>query len=330
MIGRSKKIWGGLFFLLILILTLKIQRLGFFSAPKRVLDFNQKTKLIDLTDDGWNFQLTTQARTVSDCLKENHIQLAKYDQINPSLDTLLYPRSRIQIKRAKQVKILVDHKEFSLHTIQKTVRQVLKENKIILSHLDKVIPELNAIVTDKLKIVVTRINIEKIVRKEPIKFKTVVKTSDKLGWRKQIIKQKGVLGSKEVQYQITYKNGKKIAQKVLNTKVIQSPKEQIELHGNHFKLGKYRRGQGSWYSQPTYLKEKYAPLVNNFAASTTLAKGSYAKVVNTANQKSIVVQISDYGPKDKSRIIDLDKKAFAKIASLGAGIINVKVAPILN
>ena len=78
------------------------------------------------------------------------------------------------------------------------------------------------------------------------------------------------------------------------------------------------------------LKEKYVPLVNNFAASTTLAKGSYAKVINVANQKSVIVQINDYGPQGKGRIIDLDKKAFAQIASLGAGVIKVKVAPILN
>ncbi len=331
MIGKSKNFFWSLFFLFILILNLKnIQRLTFFSVPKRILNFNLKVKEIDLTDNGLNFQLITQAKTVRECLKENHIQLAEYDQVRPNLDTSLYPRSKIQIRRAEQIKILVDQKTISQYTFKKTVRQVLSENNIQLSHLDKVSPDLDSLVTNKLTIIVTRINVEKITKKESIKFKIITKASAKLNWRKKIIKQEGILGTKEVQYQVTYKNGKKISQIVLNTKIIQPPKKQIELRGGYFKLGKAHQGIGTWYVQPQNLKEKYVPLVNNFAASTTLAKGSYAKVINVANQKSVIVQINDYGPQGKGRIIDLDKKAFAQIASLGAGVIKVKVAPILN
>jgi rare lipoprotein A len=67
-----------------------------------------------------------------------------------------------------------------------------------------------------------------------------------------------------------------------------------------------------------------------FAASTTIPKGSFAKVTNLANNKSIVVQINDYGPQGKGRIIDLDKVAFQKIASIGAGVVGVKVEEVLN
>ena len=58
--------------------------------------------------------------------------------------------------------------------------------------------------------------------------------------------------------------------------------------------------------------------------------GSYAKVTNTANGKSVIVQINDRGPFGPGRIIDLDKVAFAKIASIGAGVIGVKVEEVLN
>ena len=44
--------------------------------------------------------------------------------------------------------------------------------------------------------------------------------------------------------------------------------------------------------------------------------------------KSVTVRVNDYGP-DRTvfpdRIIDLDKTAFAKLASLGAGVIQVHV-----
>ena len=86
------------------------------------------------------------------------------------------------------------------------------------------------------------------------------------------------------------------------------------------KLGKAAKGQGTWYAFKGGL----------FAASTTLPRGSYAKVTNTENGESVVVQINDYGPQGKGRIIDLDKVAFEKIASLGAGVIGVKVEQVLN
>jgi rare lipoprotein A (peptidoglycan hydrolase) len=42
------------------------------------------------------------------------------------------------------------------------------------------------------------------------------------------------------------------------------------------------------------------------------------------------VQVNDSGPYGKGRIIDLNKKAFQKIADIGTGVINVKVEEILN
>ncbi len=80
-------------------------------------------------------------------------------------------------------------------------------------------------------------------------------------------------------------------------------------------------GKASWY--------KYKN--GNFAASPDFPKGSRLRVFNLDNGKFVDVTINDYGP-DRSlhpdRVIDLDKVAFAKIAPLGSGIINVKVEPL--
>lgn len=80
-------------------------------------------------------------------------------------------------------------------------------------------------------------------------------------------------------------------------------------------------GQVSWYAYKN----------GNFAASPDFPKGSKLRVYNIANNKFVDVEINDYGP-DRNlhpgRVIDLDKKAFAKIASLRDGVINVKVEPL--
>jgi rare lipoprotein A len=47
-------------------------------------------------------------------------------------------------------------------------------------------------------------------------------------------------------------------------------------------------------------------------------------VTNLANGKSTVVRINDRGPYSGSRCLDLSRAAFAAIASLSAGVINVR------
>ena len=80
-------------------------------------------------------------------------------------------------------------------------------------------------------------------------------------------------------------------------------------------------GRASWYAYKN----------GNFAASPDFPKGSKLRVYNTENSKFVDVEINDYGP-DRNlhpgRVIDLDKVAFAKIASLGEGIIDVRVEPL--
>ncbi|HZJ41059.1 MAG TPA: RlpA-like double-psi beta-barrel domain-containing protein [Candidatus Saccharimonadales bacterium] len=77
-------------------------------------------------------------------------------------------------------------------------------------------------------------------------------------------------------------------------------------------------GQASWYKYKEGL----------FAASPDFIKGTKLRVYNTDNGKFVDVTVNDYGP-DRSlfptRVIDLDRVAFEKIASLSAGIANVRV-----
>ncbi|MDD3285148.1 MAG: RlpA-like double-psi beta-barrel domain-containing protein [Patescibacteria group bacterium] len=77
-------------------------------------------------------------------------------------------------------------------------------------------------------------------------------------------------------------------------------------------------GQASWYRFQGGL----------FAASPDFKKGTVLKVTNLDNNKSVSVTVNDYGP-DRSlfpnRVVDLDARAFEKIASLGAGVIDIKI-----
>ena len=80
-------------------------------------------------------------------------------------------------------------------------------------------------------------------------------------------------------------------------------------------------GQASWYAYKNC----------DCAASPDFAKGSIIRVTNKANGRSVDVTINDWGPersKHPERAIDLDKLAFAKIASLRDGVIDVQLQPL--
>ncbi|KKR30945.1 MAG: Peptidase S11 D-alanyl-D-alanine carboxypeptidase 1, partial [Candidatus Falkowbacteria bacterium GW2011_GWF2_39_8] len=81
-------------------------------------------------------------------------------------------------------------------------------------------------------------------------------------------------------------------------------------------------GQASWYS---YKK-------GNFAASPDFPKGSRLRVYNTLKpEKFVDVEINDFGPNRNihpERVIDLEKTAFSKLASLGEGTIKINIQPL--
>lgn len=59
-------------------------------------------------------------------------------------------------------------------------------------------------------------------------------------------------------------------------------------------------------------------------ASNKFAIGSRLKITNIENGKSVIVKVNDIGP-SSTKVIDLSKKAFKKIADLEKGRIKIKV-----
>jgi rare lipoprotein A len=83
--------------------------------------------------------------------------------------------------------------------------------------------------------------------------------------------------------------------------------------------------EASYYDEPqqTANGETFDPTMLT-AAHKTLPFNTLVRVTNVKNGKSVVVRINDRGPYTAGRCLDLSSAAFGTIASLGAGIANVK------
>lgn len=64
------------------------------------------------------------------------------------------------------------------------------------------------------------------------------------------------------------------------------------------------------------------------AAHRTLPLGTWLKVENLANKKTVVVKVNDRGPFVEDRILDLSRAAFGELAPMQEGLIEVRITEI--
>lgn len=318
MISMVKKLF---FFLGIIFLAVFLFHY-FFPDEKTVkYDFISAQKNISFCDGGYCWETVSKEETVRGFLTEKKINFGDKDLIFPGKDEKIYSGSKITILRAKKISVKEGGKTTEFYTVQNTVEQAIWENKNInLGDDDIAKPARESFIKDEMLISVTHVEIKEEIKQEDIAYKTISNEDDKLSWRTKKVTQKGEKGIQEVKYKVVYYDGKEISRKILEKNRIKEPLEEIVTQGTYVKTGKTHTGLGTWYAFKGGL----------FAASPWLPMGSYAKVTNKENGKSVIVQINDRGPFGENRIIDLDKVAFAKIASLGAGVIDVKVEEVLN
>ncbi len=259
--------------------------------------------------------------TVAEFLKRNQIEIKKEDFIFPEEYKTIFPGMKLIIRRAIPVEIFVDNQEWPIKTLSQKVKQVLEEEKIILNQLDKIEPQLDQPIFSGMKIKVTRINKGGIKVEEKIDFKVIEEKNDELDWRKRKIKQKGEQGIREVIYEVTYLNGKEKERQKISSMIVKEPVPEIVEVGTKIKVGSVKKGLASWYSFTGEMA----------CASRLFSKGTWLRVTNLQNKKQVIVVVNDYGPiRETGKIIDLDKVAFEKLASLSQGIIEVKIEEILN
>ncbi|HBI34083.1 MAG TPA: hypothetical protein DEA43_02910 [Candidatus Moranbacteria bacterium] len=294
---------------------------SFANTKEDDFDFEKVSKRVVLQDEGMKFEAYSVAQTVQEFLEEQKITLRTNDLVFPARNEKIFSGTRIIVVRAKKITIKEGGKTGEIYTLQKTVEQAIWEDKKIeLGQDDITVPARDALVKEGMKIAVTHVLIKEEIKNIDIDFKTVSNEDDKLGWRIKKVTQKGEAGVKEVKYRVVYNDGKEISRKVLESNITKQPVDEIVTQGTYVKVGKVHTGMASWYAWTGTMA----------AANPWLPMGSYVRVTNKDNGKSVIVKINDRGPFGNGRIIDLDKVAFAEIASVGAGVVNVKMEVITN
>jgi rare lipoprotein A len=93
--------------------------------------------------------------------------------------------------------------------------------------------------------------------------------------------------------------------------------------------GRPQMGTASWYGREYHGRKtsngEIFDMYELTAAHRKLPFGTFVRVTNLKNRKSVVVKINDRGPWKRGRIIDLSYAAAKKIGMVKDGITRVKV-----
>lgn len=276
---------------------------------------------VTIIDDGhvivFNYM---EQNNVSGALALYDETIGENDLVFPERSARLFSDDVIIVEREKKVTVAVDDTELVLTTYRDTLDHILMQNDVVLDDNDIIVPDGTMIVTENVEAKITRVIYEQNVIKKDIPFQKIVKEDDSVNFLKSFTEQEGKNGIKEITYNIAYHDGEEVARDVISENVTKEPIDEVIVQGTQVKLGKSHSGGSSWYAYTGTMS----------AANPWLPIGSYVKVTNKANGKSVIVRINDRGPFVAGRIVDLDKVAFQKIASLGAGVIDVKMEEIIN
>jgi uncharacterized protein YabE (DUF348 family) len=274
---------------------------------------------VELVWDGYRYQTFSNSTNVENFLKEKAIKTYSKDLIIPGLKESIAPYSIVNITSNRKISIEVDGEVKEVNTLRRTLSKALRDENIKLNPFDEIEPELSSLTRDELEVEITRIEKKNVIEKEEIEHETIIEEDKKVKWKKVEVKQEGADGLKEVEYELVYSNGELISKTKLSSKIVKEPQPKIIVEGKKIEIATTQRGRASWYAFTGEMK----------CASVLYPRGTWLRVTNKENGKQIIVQVNDYGPDPGTgKVIDLDKVAFAKLANVWQGVIEVKIEEI--
>lgn len=202
--------------------------------------FNTK-KAISIVVDGKSIEVTTFRSNVTQILKTNNIALGAKDQITVSLDSKVKHGDKIYIKKAVDIKVMVDGNELNIKSAENTVEDMLRAENIVLKDEDKITPLKYQSLKSGLQVKITRVNTEILQEIKAIDYATEFKNSAELDKGAKKVIQKGQTGQKVIISSVVYENGKEISRKLVSESLKSNPIKEIIALGT---VGVYTPSRG--------------------------------------------------------------------------------------
>lgn len=152
-------------------------------------------------------------------------------QIDYSLSARVENGMIINVAGAKTVILNADSTSSTISAIGSTVADVISLAGISLDGDDYVEPALDTAIEDGMEITVYRVTVKTETRKETIKFSTETKQNSDMDTGTSEIEVAGQNGEKQVEYRVTYINGREASKEELSSTVTKEPITEVKVVG---------------------------------------------------------------------------------------------------
>ena len=317
----------------------------------QVITVNYGRRVV-VTIDGKKVVRWTTAKNVAEVLAQlNQSDPDNLVSVSRSLDISRAGLS-FSMQTAKDVTVTIGGKTQKITAVG-TVADALKAAKVEVDSSDAVNPGLGTPLSDGMKITLTMVDQKSQKRRVAVPFSTKKVEDSSLPKGEIKVITKGVNGINEETWTVVFKDGKKVSEKKVSSKVVNAPVTQVVKFGtktasssspstrsssaSHRSTASqssdpvtsgttclastYGEGDGT-AGGPTASGETFDPSAFT-AASKTLPLGSTIRVTNVSNGRTVTVRINDRGPYVGGRCLDLSTAAMNAIAP-GQGLVTVR------
>jgi resuscitation-promoting factor RpfB len=252
-------------------------------------------------------------KDVRDVLEQVNVRAGRHAYLEPSRGASVEDGDVIVYKPAVDVRLTVGGKSREVITNAEDVGLLLDDLGVEVGARDIVEPRLRTPLEAGTEVRVIRVVEKEIVQTLPIAYPTEIRKSDQLMLGIRRVDREGVSGLLRKRFEVRLEDGKEVERRLTGTEVVREPVSRVVVEGT--RPPHVQTGLASWYHR-----------VGMVAAHRTLPFGTQVKVTNVNTGRSVVVVINDRGPYIGGRIIDLSDDAYAQLAALGSGTIQVRIA----
>lgn len=190
------------------------------------------SKPVTLTVDGAAVTFHTTATSLDAALTEINNPGLRDAKLSASRSVTL-PREGLSVEAttAKDISLKVAGKKQGLTTTAATVGDLLTEQGITLDGDDRIKPDLSTPITEELTVVIDRVTVSTLTKKEAIPHDVVVR-KDPTAWKgESSVKSMGKDGTAKRTYLVTTVNGKVESTKKTGEKILDKPVAEVRTVG---------------------------------------------------------------------------------------------------
>lgn len=193
--------------------------------------YANRPKTIEVTVDGQELTLFSAADTVEDALKEAGYQNLKEARSSVDLKTAVSDHMKLSLTRKKVLTYRDGESSKVVTSYANQVGDLLEEMGADYDEDDVIQPARMAKLEDGMTVELDHIEHRTEKREEKIPYQQEVKESKDLVKGKQKTEQKGQNGLREIQTELTLKNGQVMEKKELSNLLVREPVKEIIVKG---------------------------------------------------------------------------------------------------